>query len=64
MSHKGGAVEADERRQIKNLLSLGTMTADSVMTARVNVEFVYLDNTVDEVCEFLMRSSHSRVPVG
>ncbi|MBP9812532.1 HlyC/CorC family transporter [Candidatus Gracilibacteria bacterium] len=63
MSHKGGAVEADERRQIKNLLSLGEMTADSVMTPRVNVKFVYLDNTVDEVCDFLMSSSHSRVPV-
>lgn len=63
MSHKGGAVEADERRQIKNLLSLGEMTADSVMTPRVNVEFVYLDNTVDEICDFLMSSSHTRVPV-
>ena len=63
MSHKGGAMEADERRQIKNLLSLGETTADSVMTPRVNVEFISLHDTVDEVCEFLMISSHSRVPV-
>jgi putative hemolysin len=63
ISHKEGAVEADERRQIKNLLSLGETTADSVMTPRVNVEFVSLHDTVDEVCDFLMESSHSRVPV-
>ena len=63
MSHKWGAMEADERRRIKNLLSLGQTTADSVMTPRVNVEFIFLDDTVDEVCEFLMSSSHSRVPV-
>jgi putative hemolysin len=62
-SHKGGAVEADERRQIKNLLSLGEMTADSVMTPRVNVRFVNLGDTVDEICEFLMTSSHSRIPI-
>jgi putative hemolysin len=63
MSHVGGAVEADERRQIKNLLSLGETTADSVMTPRVNVEFLSLDMTIDAACTFLMSSSHSRVPV-
>lgn len=63
MSHAGGAVEEDEKRQIKNILGLSEMTADSVMTPRVNVEFVSLDMTVDEVCDFLMQSSHSRLPV-
>ncbi len=63
MSHEGGAVEEDERRQIKNLLSLHDMTAESVMTPRVNVEFLTLDMTVDESCDFLMDASHSRIPV-
>lgn len=56
-------MEADERRQIKNLLSLGDTNAESVMTARVNVEFLSLDMSIDEACEFLMTSSHSRLPV-
>lgn len=63
ISHEEGVVDKEERRQIKNLLSLGEMTADSVMTPRVNVEFVSLHNTIDEVCEFLMESTHSRLPV-
>lgn len=63
MSHKGGAVEDDEKKQIRNLLSLGDMTAESVMTPRVHMEFVELDMTVDQVCEVLMESSHSRLPV-
>ena len=63
MSHEGGAVESDERRQIKNLLSLPDMTAQSVMTPRVNVEFLSLDMTVDEACDFFMQASHSRIPV-
>lgn len=63
MSHADGAVEEDEKRQIKNLLGLSDMTADSVMTPRVNVEFLSLEMTVDEVCDFMMKSSHSRLPV-
>ncbi len=63
MSHAGGAVEEDEKRQIKNLLNLSDMNAGSVMTPRVNVEFLSLDMTIDEACDFLMKSSHSRLPV-
>ena len=63
MSLEGWAVEADERRQIKNLLALSDIDAESVMTPRVNVEFLDLDMTIDEACEFLMSSSHSRLPV-
>jgi len=44
-------------------LSLPDITAESVMTPRVNVEFLSLDMTVDEACEFLMKTSHSRIPV-
>lgn len=63
MSHEEGEVEADERRQIKNLLSLSDTTANSVMTPRVQVEFLDLDMTVDQACEIFMNSSHSRLPV-
>ena len=57
------AVEDDEKRQIKNLLGVADMKADSVMTPRVNVEFLSLDMTINEVCDFMMKSSHSRLPV-
>lgn len=63
MSHEEGEVEADERRQIKNLLSLREMTAESVMTPRVNVEFLSLHMTLDEACDALLAASHSRLPV-
>ena len=63
MSHEGGAVEEDEKKQIKNLLGLSEMTAESVMTPRVNVEFVDIDMSIDDVCEMMMNASHSRFPV-
>lgn len=63
MSHEEGEVEEDERRQMKNLLSLRDMTAESVMTPRVNVNFLSLQMTVDEACAIFLKSSHSRMPV-
>ncbi len=63
MSHEGWAVEEDEKKQIKNLLWLSDMTAESVMTPRVTVEFVSRDMTIDEVCEMMMDATHSRFPV-
>ncbi len=39
------------------------MTAESVMTPRVNVEFIDIDMSVDSVCEMMMQASHSRFPV-
>jgi putative hemolysin len=63
MSHEGGAVEEDEKKQIKNLLGLSDMTAESVMTPRVNVEFIDIDMAIDDVCAMMMSASHSRFPV-
>jgi len=63
MSHEGGAVEEDEKKQIKNLLGLSDMTAESVMTPRVNVEFVDIEMSIDDVCAMMMDASHSRFPV-
>lgn len=63
MSHEEGEVEADERRQMKNLLSLRDMDAESVMTPRVNVKFVSINMTIDDVCAFMMEHPHSRMPI-
>lgn len=63
MSHEEGEVEADERRQIKNILALRDIYAESVMTPRVNVDFLQADMSVNEACQFFLESSHSRMPV-
>ncbi len=63
MSHEEWEVEDDERRQMKNLLSLRDIYAESVMTPRVNVNFLQATMTVNEACEHFLKSSHSRMPV-
>ncbi|HRI35601.1 MAG TPA: CNNM domain-containing protein [bacterium] len=62
-SHKQGAVEDDERKQLKNLLDLAETEAEEAMTPRVRVNFAQLDMTVDEVCDLFLRLPHSRLPV-
>ena len=39
------------------------MTAESVMTPRVNVEFVENDMTIDAICDMMMGATHSRFPI-
>lgn len=63
ISHEHGAVETHEHKKIKNILDLSETEASSVMTPRVNVDFVSEEMTVAELCAFFLNSSHSRIPV-
>lgn len=63
MSHEKWAVEADEHKKIKWVLDLSETLAESVMTPRVQLDAVSIDITVDELCEFLLIHSHSRIPI-
>lgn len=63
MSHEEWEVEDDERKQIKNILGLRDMFAESVMTPRVNVAFLSIEMSVNEACQFFLKKSHSRMPV-
>ncbi len=63
LSKEKGAVEEDEHRKIKNILDLSETEASSVMTPRVQVEFISCDTTVDDTLEYFLNTSHSRLPV-
>ncbi|EKD44647.1 MAG: protein of unknown function DUF21, partial [uncultured bacterium (gcode 4)] len=63
MSHKEWVVEKEEHKKIKSILDLSDTEAFSVMTPRVSVDFAKIDMTVDELCQQLMDSSHTRLPV-
>lgn len=63
LSREKGAVEDDEHRKIKNILDLSETDASSVMTPRVQVEFISCETTVGEAMDIFLNSSHSRLPV-
>lgn len=63
IGHKKGAVEDDEHKKIKSILDLSETEAASVMTPRVNVDFIHCDATVDAACKQFLGTSHTRMPV-
>lgn len=63
MSHEKWAVETEEHKKIKWVLDLSDTLAESVMTPRVQLDAVNINITVDELCDFLLIHSHSRIPI-
>lgn len=63
MSHEKWAVETEEHKKIKWVLDLWDTLAESVMTPRVQMDAVNINITVDQLCEYLLIHSHSRIPI-
>lgn len=63
ISRERWAVEEEEHKKIKWILDLWDTEASSIMTPRIQVEFVSLSMTINEVCDFFLANSHSRLPV-
>lgn len=63
MSHEKWAVETEEHKKIKWVLDLSDTLAESVMTPRVQMDAVSINTTVDQLCEYLLIHSHSRIPI-
>ncbi len=62
LSEEHGVVEEIEHRRIKWVLDLADTRAESVMTPRVQVEFISLRSTVWEALERFFSASHTRLP--
>lgn len=48
---------------LKGVLSFGTLTAKQVMRARVDVVAIEMEKGFDELCELVISSGYSRIPV-
>jgi putative hemolysin len=59
-----GAIEVDERRMISGVLRLGDRAVRGVMTPRTDVDWIDLDDDEAKIRETLIRTPHSRLPVG
>lgn len=58
---KAGIFEKGEYEKIKNMLSFYEITAEEIMTPRVEVDALDYNITVDEAIEKMMNFSHSRI---
>jgi putative hemolysin len=60
---ESGAIEKDERELIKGVIDFGTSTVREIMVPRIDIVAVRDDASLEEVCEVVEKSGHSRLPV-
>ena len=63
VSDAGQYIPSQSRTILLNLLDLEDIIVDDAMTAHTMVEFIDLDDPIEQIMEQLVRSHHSRLPV-
>lgn len=62
-SHEQGVIDADERKMMNRVLSLGDRTTDSIMTPRTRITWLDVGATVEDNLRTMRESPFSRFPV-
>lgn len=63
VSHEEGVLESDERKMIKNVFDFGDSQAKDIMIPRVDVTFVQVDATYEDLLEVFREDMFTRLPV-
>ena len=58
-----GEIENDEASMIRNVFDLNDRTVEDIMIPRIQMEAIDYDSTLDEVKDFMLNHSFSRIPV-
>lgn len=58
-----GKIENDEASMIRNVFDLNDRTVEDIMIPRIQMEAIDYDSTLDDVKEFMLSHSFSRIPV-
>ncbi len=61
--HSGGAIEEEEKDMIYSVLQLGESSARELMTPRIDIVALEVNNTIMEALSAFVESGFSRVPV-
>lgn len=63
VSHKEGVLESEERKMITNVVDFGDSLAKDVMVPRIDMAFVDIDLSYDELVKVFSEDKFSRMPV-
>ena len=63
LSHESGVIEMEEKQIINNLFDFGDATAEEVMVQRIDMTFIQIDSSYDEVLEVFREDRFTRLPV-
>lgn len=62
-AHHAGVIETEESRMIAGVMRLADRTARGLMTPRLDVELIYIEDNIEAIRDQLQKSSRSRLPV-
>ena len=62
-SHEEGVIESEEREMLNNVVDFGDSVAKDVMVPRIDMDFVSVDSTYDQLIEEFDKNKHTRMPV-
>ncbi|MCV9907603.1 hemolysin family protein [Brucella sp. HL-2] len=62
-AHNAGVIETEESRMIAGVMRLADRTARGLMTPRLDVEMIDIEDDVEAIRDQLQKSSRSRLPV-
>lgn len=62
-AHSAGVIETEESRMIAGVMRLADRTARGMMTPRLDVEMIDINDSFEEIRDQLQHSSRSRLPV-
>ncbi len=63
VSHEDGVIESEEREMITNVVDFGDSVASDVMVPRIDIEFMDINSSYDEVIDVFRHEKYSRIPV-
>lgn len=63
VSHESGVIETEEKEMINNVFDFGDALAKEVMVPRIDMTFLQVDSTYDEILEIFREDHFTRLPV-
>ncbi|MEG0215317.1 MAG: hemolysin family protein [Hungatella sp.] len=63
VSHEEGVIESEEKKMINNVFDFGDSLAKDIMVPRIDMSFVDVDATYDELIDIFREEKYTRIPV-
>ncbi len=63
MGEERGAIESSEKEMIENIFEFNNMCAEDVMVHRTDIQFIWEDDTKEDILDVIRQSGFSRFPV-
>ena len=63
VSHEEGVIESDEKKMIYNVFDFGDSVARDIMVPRIDMTFIDVNSTFEEVLEIFREEKYTRYPV-